>query len=172
MAITMTDWRDVLRAVHACDEALTFAEGYDSFQAAWDACERGDWMRARITPLSNGCWLWNRRIEPNGYGRVYFKGRMYWAHRLVFELLRGSVPEGYELDHLCRVRRCVNPHHLEPVSHTENMRRSPIGASVGHRLKTQCPQGHPYSGNNLIVYRNMRYCRQCQQQHKRNYKQK
>lgn len=120
--------------------------------------------------LSQGCWLWGGYLEENGYGRLTVDGKPAWAHRVAYELFVGPVPEGMELDHLCRNRRCVNPRHLEPVSHQENMCRSPVGAAAFHRSKTHCPQGHPYSGDNLIIYRGMRYCRECQRRHKREYK--
>jgi hypothetical protein len=121
---------------------------------------------------SGDCWLWTGYVESNGYGRVPFDGRSRWAHRVVYQLLVGEIPQGLELDHLCRNPRCVNPSHLEPVTHAENMRRSPIGAPQFHRTKTHCPQGHPYAGDNLVLFRGMRYCRECQRRHKAAYKAK
>jgi hypothetical protein len=67
----------------------------------------------------NGCWRWLGRFDANGYGR---QGRR-WAHRIVYELLVGPIPAGAVLDHLCRTKWCVNPDHLEPVTHAENCRR-------------------------------------------------
>lgn len=66
-----------------------------------------------------GCWLWQYSVSPQGYARW---GKTY-AHRRVYEQLRGPIPAGLSLDHLCRVPRCVNPDHLEPVTHAENVRR-------------------------------------------------
>jgi hypothetical protein len=123
--------------------------------------------RIAVEPES-GCWLWQGYIEKNGYGRL---GRK-WAHRLSYQAFVGAVPDGLELDHKCRTPRCVNPEHLEPVTHAENMRRSPLGAAVLHRSKTHCPSGHPYSGDNLFVFRGMRYCRECSKKHKAAYKAK
>lgn len=77
------------------------------------------------------------------------------AHRVVYETVVGPVPEGLELDHLCRNRGCVNPAHLEPVTHQENMRRGHWG------MKTHCPQGHPYEGDNLVRDGHSRICRWC-----------
>jgi hypothetical protein len=117
-----------------------------------------------------GCWLWAGFVEKNGYGRIGLNGRMRWAHRVSYELFVGPIPEGLEIDHLCRNTRCVNPTHLEPVTHSENMSRSPHSAPDVHRAKTQCPKGHPYAGDNLVLYRNMRYCRECGRAHKKAYK--
>jgi hypothetical protein len=78
------------------------------------------------------CWLWVGSTC-DGYG--YFKagGTRYLAHRWLWERVRGPVPASYELDHLCRVRNCVNPDHLEPVSHRENVRRGRLGAVTRER---------------------------------------
>lgn len=73
-----------------------------------------------------GCWLWRRSKSPDGYGWSSLHNRTYQAHRLVYEMTVGTIPEGMVLDHLCRVRHCVNPAHLEPVSMRENLVRSPI----------------------------------------------
>lgn len=76
------------------------------------------WTRAE-----NGCWVWNGAKSPLGYGRVSRDGRWQEAHRVVYEDLRGPIPKGLSLDHLCRNPSCVNPDHLEPVTHRENLRR-------------------------------------------------
>jgi hypothetical protein len=70
----------------------------------------------------DGCWIWRGRIDPNGYGTI---GRNF-AHRVMYERHVGPIPKGLHLDHLCRVRSCVNPKHLEAVSCAENVRRSDI----------------------------------------------
>ncbi len=69
------------------------------------------------------CHIWQLGIEPNGYGKVGGGAKTKWAHRAAYEAVHGSVPPGLDLDHLCRVRACVNPAHLEPVTRTENVRR-------------------------------------------------
>lgn len=76
---------------------------------------------------ASGCWLWLGAINSDGYGRMRDPrtsyGRMMQAHRFFYEQVRSPIPEGLQLDHLCRVRRCVNPEHLEPVTSRENVRR-------------------------------------------------
>ena len=74
--------------------------------------------------LSGDCWLWTGAVDAGGYAHFRHDGRTQKAHRVVWELLNGAVPDGLELDHLCNVRHCVNPAHLEPVTHAENMRRA------------------------------------------------
>lgn len=82
--------------------------------------DRIDWHADK----SGECWLWTGTIALNGYGLIYRQGGpLVGAHRLAYEVHVGPIPKGYELDHLCRVRRCVNPAHLEPVTHSENVRR-------------------------------------------------
>ena len=70
-----------------------------------------------------GCWEWNRRLINGGYGVKRYKGKFYLAHRLYYERGHGSIPDGLEIDHLCRNRKCVNPTHLEAVTKSINQRR-------------------------------------------------
>ncbi len=90
-----------------------------------------------------GCWIWLGYINAFGYGSRKYRGRNFRAHRLVYLVLKGQIPSGLELDHLCRVRRCVNPDHLEPVTRQEHNRRG-TGFSELNRRKTHCPKGHAY----------------------------
>jgi hypothetical protein len=110
----------------------------------------------RSVAKSNGCWIWTGHTDRGGYGALRYQGRMVKAHILAYELIVGLVPEGLELDHLCRVRTCVNPAHLEPVTHQENVRRA-------FALKTSCRNGHPYAdANNLVINAaGARLCRLC-----------
>lgn len=89
----------------------------------WSRVELGPIVRADLGP----CWLWTGAVNAQGYGELgrgrHDEGNVL-AHCAAYELLVGLVPEGLELDHLCRVRRCVNTNHLEPVTHRENMRRA------------------------------------------------
>lgn len=69
------------------------------------------------------CWVWQRALDRNGYGSIRIDGRTRNPHRIYWEQENGPVPEGLELDHLCRVRSCIRPTHLEPVTSAENQRR-------------------------------------------------
>jgi hypothetical protein len=112
--------------------------------------------------LSGGpdaCWRWVAALDRHGYGAFRFRGKTARAHRAAYEIVEGPIPDGLELDHLCRTPACVNPAHLEPVTHAENVRRGNGGAF--HRAKTECPQGHPYDDENTRWYRGQRYCRAC-----------
>ena len=80
-------------------------------------------LRSKITPDPSGCWLWAASLGTAGYGQVWDGVTMRRAHRVTYTLLVGAIPEGLEIDHLCRVRRCVNPAHLEAVTKQENQRR-------------------------------------------------
>lgn len=99
------------------------------------------------------CWPWMAARDRLGYGKISAGrrksngGRDIKAHRFAYETLRGAVPDGLELDHLCRNASCVNPEHLEPVTHQENMLRGVDVSGVNAR-KTHCPQGHAYSPEN------------------------
>lgn len=77
----------------------------------------------------DGCWLWTDATSWNGYGRFYTGSRVMSAHRLSYELAVGPIPDGLQIDHLCRVRACVNPAHLEPVTLAENIRRGAAARS-------------------------------------------
>ena len=111
-----------------------------------------------------GCWLWGGAVSPGpasgnwAYGVITFRGRLKMAHRVNYELLVGPIPDGRQLDHLCRNTLCVNPAHLEPVTPKLNINR-------GRRFeaeKTHCPEGHPLSGKNLYLKKDgWRECRTC-----------
>lgn len=117
-------------------------------------------IQRRVAVDSSGCWLWTGTIDKAGYGRLSVGGRAWLAHRLSYELHVGPIPDGLELDHLCAVRGCVNPEHLEPVTPQENKRRM-LAAAITER--THCPQGHPYAGDNLFYEAGStsRRCRTC-----------
>lgn len=102
-----------------------------------------DRLLCKIAVDPSGCWLWTASVDLHGYGRINAHGRTRVAHRTLYEELRGPVPEGLTLDHLCRVRRCVNPDHLEPVTHAENVRRGEAGAH--NKRKTHCKHGHEFT---------------------------
>ncbi len=114
-------------------------------------------------PSLGACWLWLGAKVHNGYGQLKRSGKMVRAHRYAYELLIGPIPDGLQLDHLCRIPNCVNPDHLETVTSRENTMRGVSFAALNAR-KTHCPQGHPYSGANLHIRpRGTRKCRMCGQ---------
>lgn len=117
-----------------------------------------------------GCWIWHGRVSTNGYGQAPtgVRGGRRPAHRMVYEFHVGPIPAGLELDHLCRTPLCVNPEHLEPVTHAENVRRGRSGAH--NKVKTACPSGHPYVEANIKWYQGRRYCRECHRIDSRRYK--
>jgi len=111
-----------------------------------------------------GCWLWCGGLDSRGYGQLGVDGVTLRAHRVAYEAYVGPIPEGLELDHLCRERRCVNPDHLEPVTRSVNVRRglAPEVNAARNLAKTHCPHGHPYEGDNVRVHPNGgRSCRTC-----------
>ena len=116
---------------------------------------------------TDGCWLWRGAIKPDGYGQVRrHPRRNIYAHRFAYELEVGPIPEGLTLDHLCRVRACVRPSHLEPVTMLENLRRGNGVGAVNSR-KTHCPRGHEYNVANTRYYRGERNCRACDRARRR-----
>lgn len=115
---------------------------------------------------SGACWLWTGLKLPHGYGRFGIGGRAdhrdVLAHRFAYELLVGPIPGGLQIDHLCRVRACVNPAHMEPVTGAENTRRG------GNAAKTHCKRGHEFStANTYTRHDGRRQCRACHREEMR-----
>lgn len=118
-----------------------------------------------VVVCPSGCWLWAGAKDKAGYGLVETSGharperRTLLAHKALWEAEHGPVPAGYELDHTCRVRHCVNPGHLEPVTHAVNVARGRAGRPQAER--THCPSGHEYTPENIQKYGGRRHCRAC-----------
>lgn len=114
-------------------------------------------VMSKVDIDEHGCWLWNVAQSSAGYGRFSYKGKMFSAHRVSYELHKGPIPDGLQIDHLCRVKRCINPEHLEAVTPKENTNRGD-----GNFKKTHCPQGHAYTDENTHKDKNgKRYCKAC-----------
>lgn len=112
----------------------------------------------------NECWVWNGAVDGSGYGSFGHKKpfqRGYLAHRYAYEKLRAPIPEGLQIDHLCRNRGCVNPAHLEIVTQRENMNRG-----MAHRISIgACKRGHEFSSKNTHLNpQGYRVCRVCDRQ--------
>lgn len=101
-----------------------------------------------------GCWIWLGSTNKDGYGLFHLLGKMQSAHRVSYELHIGDIPEGMEIDHICRERSCVNPAHLEPVSRQENLDRMILA-------KTHCINGHDYKESSFIHLKGFRECSIC-----------
>ena len=124
----------------------------------------------KVSPEPNtGCWLWEGALSGNGYGSFYDGERMVSAHSFAYVNSKGPVPEGLELDHLCRIRCCVNPEHLEPVTRRENTLRGVAGHHM--RGKTHCSRGHALDEANTYRRSNgNRSCRTCERLKRRRYR--
>ena len=114
-----------------------------------------DRFMAKVVVESSGCWRWTGHVTGDGYGMFSEGSRAVSAHRYAYRTFLCPIPDRMELDHLCRVRDCVNPAHLEPVTHAVNVQRgqagypyrdvpSPSGAKA-NADKDHCPKGHPYA---------------------------
>lgn len=110
--------------------------------------------------LPTECWLWTGAKKGRGYGAAYVNGKTTIAHRAVYELMKGPIPDGMTLDHLCRNRGCVNPAHLEPVTNKENILRG-ISFSAINARKTACDYGHAFTPANTYMGPSGRECRTC-----------
>lgn len=115
---------------------------------------------AKAEQRGDGCWQWIGAIGGRGYGRIKWRGEAVPSYRLAYEALVGAVPEGLQLDHLCRNRACVNPAHLEPVTGAVNTLRGASFAAVNAR-KTHCKRGHEFTADNTYLWGHSRICRAC-----------
>lgn len=113
------------------------------------------------------CWEWIGARSRPGYGLFAANGKSRFAHRYAYQLLRGPIPIGLELDHLCRNKGCVNPDHLEPVPHKENVLRG-LAPSARWAKSDRCLKGHLFTEDNTVIRGDGggRRCRACQREYK------
>lgn len=133
-------------------------EGRPIIERSYKCPEDRFWLK--VNKDAGDCWLWTALKNGSGYGIITINKKVRLAHRFAYELLVGPIPDGLQLDHLCRVRHCVNPAHLEPVTCRENLHRGDTWAAR-NAAKTHCPQGHPYDEKNTLVSGGLRSCRTC-----------
>ncbi|MET8826019.1 HNH endonuclease signature motif containing protein [Streptomyces sp. NPDC004610] len=131
------------------------------------------WAKTQLNG-ETGCWEWGGQLSPKGYGLINLNRTMWRAHRAAYVQLVGAVADGLVLDHLCRIRNCVNPTHLEPVTPAENTRRGLINLGrkdVKLKPRTHCPQGHPYDEVNTATSNaGKRRCKACTRIRKQRYR--
>lgn len=122
-----------------------------------EACE----YVGRKVELVGSCWVWLGKHRPNGYGRASFSGLQTYAHRFSYMAFIGTIPEGLVIDHLCKVRGCVNPDHLEAVTQKLNLLRSENFS--GYKMRqTHCGHGHLLEGSNIVLRKGRRNCLPCE----------
>lgn len=124
--------------------------------------------RMSIPEPNTGCWLWTATVCSSGYGSIKVTGatgrRMVGAHRVSWETFKGPIPKGLVIDHLCRMRSCINPDHLRVVTTWENIRTG-ISPVAQHAKATHCKRGHAFDAANTYLWPHTkgvaRICRAC-----------
>lgn len=147
--------------------------------AVGDTCRRPNWRNkwanvtqeervwSAIDSSVDGCWVWSRGTNNRGYGVIWFDGRKQLAHRVIYTMVVGPIPDGMVIDHLCRNTRCVRPDHLEAVTQLVNIARGYSPPNLNSR-KTHCPAGHAYTESNTRYNKHgYRECRECKRRRNR-----
>lgn len=135
-----------------------------------------DCIMDKVVMQADGCWLFTGSLGGGGYGKIAVNRKVRPAHRVTYERLVGPIPDGLVLDHLCSVRTCVNPAHLEPVTQRDNVLRSIARGEAPHmRRQTHCRKGHEFTVENTQpvvdhLGRRSQRCRRCVAQNQRAYK--
>ncbi len=138
------------------------------YTASMATVEERFWPKIEVA--DSGCWEWRGAIS-SGYGRIRIEGHTRLAHRWAYEDAYGPVPNGLELDHLCKNTRCVRPSHLEAVSHLANMQRGDLSGNGGSKPHSHCSRGHRWTAvNSAKSHRTGRCCRICKNEAGRRYR--
>ena len=130
-----------------------------------------DFLRGPVHPTLGRCWAWAAARDDDGYGVMTSWPGTNRAHRISYELTNGTIPGGLQLDHLCRVRKCVRPSHLEPVTSKINCLRGMSFAAENAR-KTHCIHGHAFAAENTLLTSDGRSCKACALERSRRYKER
>lgn len=125
-------------------------------------------FNAKYIVRDDGCWIWTACIGSDGYGHFWADNRVQGAHRVAYKHHVGHVSDDLQLDHLCRIRSCVNPFHLEPVTPKVNTLRG-VGQGAKNAVKTHCKHGHPFTEENIYRRKDGRgkQCRTCMRRDRR-----
>lgn len=117
-------------------------------------------LERHIRRDESGCWVWTGAVTSSGYSSIGYDKKVRSAHRVSYEVHVGPIPDGYTIDHLCRVKVCVNPAHLEAVTMQENIARHVA-------TLTHCKWGHELSADNLLNTKRQRVCGECSRRYSR-----
>lgn len=118
-----------------------------------------EWLQDKIYIEPNsGCWLWLGLLNEDGYARS--SGKWKYLHRRIYEFFFGPIPPSKELDHRCRTRSCLNPRHLNPITHLENIQRGAVNQNKG---RTHCRRGHEFNFENTLISNGKRHCKACKE---------
>ena len=141
-----------------------------------------DRILSKVEHAANGCWVWKKATQTNGYGSIGINGRSTLAHRASYEAFVGPIPEGMTIDHrchsdatdcaggkTCQHRLCVNPAHLEPVTQAENNARG-LSPFATNARRTQCVNGHALDERNTYMKAGRRQCRACANERNRQWR--
>ena len=138
-------------------------------------CALPERIQERIYPEPfSGCWLWIGYVGTNGYGVICRTSGPQYVHRIVYELLFGPLPEGLHLHHTCETRSCCNPRHLEIVTRSQHVARTPTHRSQTMKVRTHCSNGHPRTPENVYYHSSAQSyeCRICNRERIRKWKAK
>lgn len=126
------------------------------------------WAKVLKVPGENACWVWIGNKNEHGYGTLGVNRKMEKAHRVALALESGEpIPDGVDVCHKCDNPSCVRPDHLFLGTMSDNIRDCVLKGRHAQKIKTHCPRGHPYSGENLLVRDGRRFCKECAREHSR-----